>query len=658
MYEKTNLIPVFDYTAAVIKSDRLVPEELWAELKDGVKLLEEVPDEEKDWHPGSHGKVLDLVHPSLFPLVYGTSRIVADKRIGLADALESCGTGDVIPTPERLRGETFYSTSEKFQWLPCDVSVNEGRVKIESYINNLHPVKHAALYPIIEKFIEKALPAWDVVYRWPQEFEMQRLTIDHATKRCRTRRTCAKSDHSCSPKARPTRDDEPARERHEDEYSDSAVSESEQEIDEDDDGDDDEGVDSEVNSDAGDESDGHNHNVYDRMQNQPRDKDDGIPLVLPIRPKGKDVLESEYETEEYDSEKNQEDEDEQNVEDDKAGEDEDIEDEDNEEGGNNEEVEEDDQDADNEEEEGDEDPQDDEEDDEEDDDGERNPNHVSEKEVKRRDWRWYYKTHPVVAPEPDLEPKLKLRPEDVKSKDFFSSIKSDTEEKLNNGHLQVIVKLANIHLTPDKPSYEGGSWHVEGQVNEHICATALFYYDCENITDSHLDFRTQANGEELDDHEIFSYDQYDWGTIMRIFAINWPGGGSTIQNIGSVLTKEGRALFFPNVYQHHVNSFKLADPKRPGHRKILALFLVDPAIPVISTANVPPQQRSWWLDQVPFSRGRLPPELTDMMLNNVQFPMGEEEAKELREELMQERSVHAWRVADKLKRVEWNFCEH
>ena len=30
--------------------------------------------------------------------------------------------------------------------------------------------------------------------------------------------------------------------------------------------------------------------------------------------------------------------------------------------------------------------------------------------------------------------------------------------------LQIIVKLANIQLTPDKLSYDGGSWHVEGQV--------------------------------------------------------------------------------------------------------------------------------------------------------------------------------------------------
>ena len=36
------------------------------------------------------------------------------------------------------------------------------------------------------------------------------------------------------------------------------------------------------------------------------------------------------------------------------------------------------------------------------------------------------------------------------------------------GKLQIIVKLANIHLTPEKPRYEGGSWHVEGQMNENM----------------------------------------------------------------------------------------------------------------------------------------------------------------------------------------------
>lgn len=30
--------------------------------------------------------------------------------------------------------------------------------------------------------------------------------------------------------------------------------------------------------------------------------------------------------------------------------------------------------------------------------------------------------------------------------------------------LQAIVKLANIELSPEKPDYQGGTWHVEGQL--------------------------------------------------------------------------------------------------------------------------------------------------------------------------------------------------
>lgn len=38
--------------------------------------------------------------------------------------------------------------------------------------------------------------------------------------------------------------------------------------------------------------------------------------------------------------------------------------------------------------------------------------------------------------------------------------------KADYGHrgIQVIVKLANIHLTPEKAEYSGGVWHVEGQL--------------------------------------------------------------------------------------------------------------------------------------------------------------------------------------------------
>ena len=68
---------------------------------------------------------------------------------------------------------------------------------------------------------------------------------------------------------------------------------------------------------------------------------------------------------------------------------------------------------------------------------------------------------------------------------------------LANRTLQIITKLANIHLEPSegpnaiegKEKYHGGSWHVEGMRNEHIVATGIYYYDQENVTESKLAFR-------------------------------------------------------------------------------------------------------------------------------------------------------------------------
>jgi hypothetical protein len=62
------------------------------------------------------------------------------------------------------------------------------------------------------------------------------------------------------------------------------------------------------------------------------------------------------------------------------------------------------------------------------------------------------------------------------------------------------------------------------------------------------------------------------------------------QNLGSIITKSGRAIAFPNLYQHCVAPFSLLDNSKPGHRKILVFFLVDPAYHILSTALVPPQQ--------------------------------------------------------------------
>lgn len=68
---------------------------------------------------------------------------------------------------------------------------------------------------------------------------------------------------------------------------------------------------------------------------------------------------------------------------------------------------------------------------------------------------WIKETRRIVQPEPkQFEAPLLRKPEET------VELKRDYGER----GLQVIVKLANIELTPEKPEYEGGKWHVEGQL--------------------------------------------------------------------------------------------------------------------------------------------------------------------------------------------------
>ncbi|KAF4336091.1 hypothetical protein FBEOM_10027 [Fusarium beomiforme] len=457
IYQQTNLVPVIESSACVIKSDRLLSNELTERLKTAAAQLEDVPERERDWHPGSDDKVLDLVHPSLWPLVFGQSRILPDKYVTVEECLEYCGAGEVIPEPYRPKlrhQDSFHSFSEdadkralslRYQWLPCDVDLTGGRARIKSYINNLHPAQHAIIYPLIEEIIQKSLPAWDVVCRSARkEFKFKRFGTVHQVKwTCNVPEICA-TVHGCYKNNRPLEEGE--------EY----------------------------------DSDSETYSAYD--------------------------------------------------------------------------------------------------------------------ERERLNGQWWSEIHKIQCPEPLEDTTYPLDASHIKREGFFNQA----------SQIQVIVKMANIHLTPEKPTYDGGSWHVEGQLNEHICATALFYYDSNNITESRLSFRTKSDREDLRDR--LSYRSGDYDGIEAIFAID--SKGDKMQTLGSVMTCEGRALFFPNVYQHRVEPFELADRTHPGHRKIIALFLVDPVIPIISTGNVPPQQKHWWAEEVSKSEplGNLPREIRESYL--------------------------------------------
>ena len=130
IFEETGAVSV--YNGDVVKSDIVVPNSLKAALREAVLPLEDIPMREKDWHPGSDEKVLDLVHPSLFPLVYGRSRIVPDSLVGLDDCIRRCGEGKTIPVPsdeDTDHQKEPGSYSKKFQWLPCEVDISGSSAK-------------------------------------------------------------------------------------------------------------------------------------------------------------------------------------------------------------------------------------------------------------------------------------------------------------------------------------------------------------------------------------------------------------------------------------------------------------------------------------------------------------------------------------------------
>lgn len=150
--------------------------------------------------------------------------------------------------------------------------------------------------------------------------------------------------------------------------------------------------------------------------------------------------------------------------------------------------------------------------------------------------------------------------------------------------------------------------------------------------------------------------------------------------------------------QHRVSPFKLVDPSKPGHRRFIALWLVDPTKRVISTANVPPQQMTWYVESLlgttPSARKeamsklpaelvtllqerslisegeamtsqnvKLPEELMDMVREHFdavekEMPMGMEEAREHRANLMRERGAFRDEAEMEWEEHIYNFCEH
>lgn len=442
----------------VWQSDQLISQHLKDSLIKSVEILENVPENDKDWHPGTNQQILDLIHPSLFCFVSQITKIINEENhlINVEDSLEQIGRGEIFDMnsiDKKSKSSKDYTKSETYQWIPSEFHVSkDGKVKIESYINNLHPIEHKKCYEIIENIFEQFIPLFNKVLTdlMSAETRPNRITVD--------------------PYAW---------------YAEDSTSSS--------------------------------------SSNERDDEDEE------------------------------------------------------------------------------------------------------------------YRRHRKII-QPDVE------------QFQMPQVTTNQIVDLRGRKLQVIVKLANIMLTPSKPSYPGGVWHVEGMENEHIVATGIFYYFNSNVTQSNLQFRTIVCEP--------SYEQDDRYGVNSVYGLQ--DEQPLNQPLGQIVTQENRCIVFPNIYQHRVAPFQLEDPTKSGQRKILVFFLVDPTRRILSTTHIPPQQSHWYCDLIrsipPFDQ--LPVVVVDKIVKYIDFPMTISQAKQHREKLMDERKYFIAQNNQMLFERPFSLCEH
>ncbi|KAF7142167.1 hypothetical protein CNMCM5793_008566 [Aspergillus hiratsukae] len=132
-------------------------------------------------------------------------------------------------------------------------------------------------------------------------------------------------------------------------------------------------------------------------------------------------------------------------------------------------------------------------------------------------------------------------------------------------------------------------------LNEHIVATAVYYYDVVNISGAKISFEQEAI---IDNNSFNINNEY---FINRVWDIHCevPEDGESwwlpkaLQTLGTITISSGQFLAWPNTLRSKAESFSLEDPSRPGHLRSVTLWLVDPHYRICSTRNVPPQRRDW-----------------------------------------------------------------
>ncbi|KAJ5115280.1 Protein of unknown function DUF4246 [Penicillium alfredii] len=177
--------------------------------------------------------------------------------------------------------------------------------------------------------------------------------------------------------------------------------------------------------------------------------------------------------------------------------------------------------------------------------------------------------------------------------DLPSPVRIEQGVELNKDYgecgLQVITRILGVDLKPEDPYFQS-DWHVEGQMNEHICAAAFLTYDSENMEEAYMEFRNMVETATLAEVE---HEPNDFIWLRQVYGME--NGEPSVQCSGSIRCKVGRTVMYPSTVQHRLTRFELKDKTKPGYARALVFLLVDPNIRIISTANIPPQRLDWTL---------------------------------------------------------------
>lgn len=572
-FDRDGRLVVFNTNSGVCKSDAALSSDLTSQLSNSVDLLSHQAIREK---PAS--AVVNLVDPSLFPLVYGrTNVLVGGQSCGMDENSWSSRSKECLLVSERPQLAKERSTwtwdsgryiwSSKFQWLPCEVEFTgppgSTDVRISSYINNLHPTNHE-MYSAIETVISGSIKQWNEILvrnKWRKaipSFYGNCVSWPRGPIRIRTYGVEWKAQFPEWAKKLPDKEDEDKLSAEEYEAICAQVEAYLQ------------------------EPESRDKVYWDQVRTQRIPEDwkarwgllrtaltkYGCTFVFEHSDPG-----TAYSYEDW-----------------KAG---------------------------------------------------RTgksivgPAHFNYVCSPDYELSRFFEANPWLTP---YEWMYKPKEEDPDDHQFYTLALQD---EFRDRGLQTVVRIHSIELDPETPSFPGEEWHTEGNANERIVANAIYALDSENMPEPQISFRQRCRlgprtwvydrigaddsdnedrpADEIDDL-ILKYALWDVKYIGRLCGFEDIQDSPAWQQLGEVRMPPGRLISFPNAFQRRMGPLQLQDKTKPGHCRFLTVSLVDPTYRLCSTRNVPPQQTGW-------TGGDGAESVTQMDLG---------EALELREELVKE----------------------